>query len=99
MAAKNGANGHKSTNGNGKPGVVADVSAQLPGSTKAYVEGDRGIRVPVREIALSGGEPPLRVYDTSGPRGYEVRAGLPRLRESWIHGRGDVEETPPSYRP
>ena len=41
----------------------------------------------MREIALSGGEPPLRVYDTSGPRGRDVREGLPSVREAWI-GRG-----------
>jgi phosphomethylpyrimidine synthase len=48
--------------------------------------------VPVREIALSGGEPPLRVYDTSGPEGFDVREGLPGVRAEWIRER-DVEET------
>ena len=38
----------------------------------------------MREIALSGGEPPLRVYDTSGPQGFDVREGLPPLRPAWI---------------
>jgi len=57
------------------------------------------LRVPVREITLGGGEPPFPVYDTSGPQGLDVRAGLPRLREPWIRGRGDVAETAPSYRP
>jgi phosphomethylpyrimidine synthase len=52
-----------------------------------YLEGPRGVRVPVREIALSGGEPPLRVYDTSGPQGDDVRQGLPPLRRSWIRAR------------
>ena len=46
-------------------------------STKVYVEGPRGVRVPMREIALSGGEPPLRVYDATGPQGHDVRQGLP----------------------
>ncbi len=59
----------------------------FPGSTKIYLEGSRGIRVPMREIALSGGEPPLRVYDSSGPQGHDPRAGLPTVRESWIHER------------
>ena len=59
----------------------------FPNSTKVYLEGPHGVRVPVREIALSGGEPPLRVYDTSGPEGFEVRAGLPALREPWIRAR------------
>jgi len=34
----------------------------FPNSTKVYLEGSRGIRVPMREIALSEGERPLRVY-------------------------------------
>jgi phosphomethylpyrimidine synthase len=63
----------------------------FPNSTKVYLEGTRGIRVPLREIALSGGEPPLRVYDSSGPQGHEVRVGLPSVRDSWIR-EGDVEE-------
>ena len=33
----------------------------------------------MREISLSGGEPPLRVYDTSGPQGFDVREGLPSI--------------------
>jgi len=69
----------------------ADLRSAFPGSRKVYVEG-RGVRVPMREIALSGGEPPLRVYDTSGPLGGDVRDGLPRLREPWIRARGDVGE-------
>ncbi len=64
----------------------------FPNSTKVYVEGPHGIRVPMREIALSGGEPPLRVYDTSGPQKVDVRDGLPKLRADWIRSRGDVED-------
>ncbi len=56
----------------------------FPASRKVYLEGPRGIRVPMREIALTGGEPPLRVYDTSGPHGSDVRHGLPGIRQSWI---------------
>jgi phosphomethylpyrimidine synthase len=59
---------------------------------------DRGVRVPVREIALSGGEAPLRVYDTSGPQGHDPRGGLPRLREPWIKSRPGVREVDRSYR-
>src|SRR5690242_6638767 len=65
----------------------------FPNSTKVYLEGTRSIRVPVREIALSGGEAPLQVYDTSGPQGFDVRRGLPPLRRAWILSR-DVEEAP-----
>ena len=56
----------------------------FPGSRKVHVDGPRGIRVPMREIVLSGGEPPLRVYDPSGPQGLDVRAGLPALRQAWV---------------
>jgi phosphomethylpyrimidine synthase len=70
---------------------AGDYGESFPNSRKVYVEGRHGVRVPLREIMLSGGEPSLRVYDTSGPRGSDVRAGLPKLREPWILGRGDVE--------
>ena len=63
----------------------------FPNSRKVYVEGPRGIRVPMREITLSGGEPPLRVYDTSGPEGHDVREGLPGVRAEWIRER-EVEK-------
>jgi phosphomethylpyrimidine synthase len=72
--------------------------AAFPGSRKVYVDGP-GLRVPMREIALSGGEPPLRVYDTSGPQGHDVREGLPPLRRDWILARGGLEEGPRHYRP
>jgi phosphomethylpyrimidine synthase len=65
-----------------------------PASRKVYVEGPGDVRVPVREVTLSGGEPPLQLYDTSGPQGRDPREGLPRTREAWIRGRGDVEEVP-----
>jgi phosphomethylpyrimidine synthase len=70
-----------------------DYGEAFPNSTKTYVEGPQGIRVPTREIALSGGEPPLRVYDTSGPLGHQVQDGLPPLRDVWIRQR-DVQPIP-----
>ncbi len=69
-----------------------------PNSRQVLVDGDR-VRVPMREITLSGGEPPLRVYDTSGPRGGDVRRGLPPLREAWITARGGVEARPDAAAP
>jgi phosphomethylpyrimidine synthase len=66
---------------------TGSFSDSFPNSTKVYVDGPLGVRVPMREIALSGGEPPLRVYDTSGPQGIDVREGLPALREEWIARR------------
>src|SRR6478735_10056291 len=62
----------------------------FPNATKIYVSGLYGIRVPMREIALAGGEPPLRVYDSSGPQGHGALEGLPGVREAWITAR-DVE--------
>jgi phosphomethylpyrimidine synthase len=59
----------------------------FPNSTKVYLEGSRDIRVPMREIALSGGEPPLRVYDTSGPGVRDVVEGLRSVRGAWIGER------------
>src|SRR3989454_1109820 len=67
---------------------------------KIYLTGSRpDIRVPMREIALSGGTPPLRLYDTSGPytdpdAQIDLKRGLPPMRLPWILGRGDVEELP-----
>jgi hypothetical protein len=55
--------------------TASSFSDAFPNSRKVTIEGGRGIRVPVREIVLSGGEPPLRVYDTSGPQGTDVRRG------------------------
>ena len=64
----------------------------LPGSKKVYVSG-----VPFRQVDLSGGEPPVRLYDTSGPytddkADINIEKGLPALRREWILARGDVEE-------
>ncbi len=74
-----------------EPLSAADFATAFPNSRKVFVEGRHGVRVPMREITLSGGEPPLRVYDTSGPQGVDVRAGLAKLRREWVLGRGDVE--------
>ncbi|MFG6136539.1 phosphomethylpyrimidine synthase ThiC [Halomonas sp. B23F22_10] len=87
--------------------VDAAAVAPLPGSRKVFVEGSRpDIRVPFREIGLSptrtSGEgpdeqnPPLLVYDTSGPytdpeAAIDLRRGLPELRRGWIEARGDTE--------
>ena len=63
----------------------------FPNSEKVYVQGVGGVRVPFRRVTLSGGAPPVHLYDTSGPQGCDVRKGLPPLRRPWIEGRGDVE--------
>ncbi|MCC6989024.1 MAG: phosphomethylpyrimidine synthase ThiC, partial [Acidobacteria bacterium] len=56
-------------------------------SSVATASGLVPLRVPMREVRLSGDEPPLRLYDTSGPRVTDVRAGLPRLRDPWVAAR------------
>ncbi|MCZ8514027.1 phosphomethylpyrimidine synthase ThiC [Paenibacillus filicis] len=85
--------------------TIPDVSS-FPGSKKVYVQGSReDLKVPMREITLtptvsSDGEqmnPPVRVYDSSGPYTdaeyvTDIRHGLPLNRRPWILERGDVEE-------
>src|SRR5213083_1745585 len=71
---------------------VDDAAIQpLPNSRKVYV-GE--LRVPLREITQSGGNPPIMVYDTSGPytdpeARIDIRKGLAALREPWISTRND----------
>ena len=105
---------------NANPKFIAATAAvddaaivPLPRSRKVYVTGSRpDLRVPMREIAQSdtpsafGAEsnPPLSVYDTSGPytdpqAKIDIRSGLAPLRAGWIDERGDTEELPgPSSR-
>ncbi|WP_247232845.1 phosphomethylpyrimidine synthase ThiC [Telluribacter sp. SYSU D00476] len=79
----------------------------FPGSEKIYVQGKlHDIQVAMRKIQVgdtlhkfSGKvekNSPVYVYDTSGPytdphTTIDVRKGLPKLRESWILDRNDVE--------
>jgi phosphomethylpyrimidine synthase len=69
----------------------------LPGSKKLMAPFGNNIGVPFREVALSGGEAPVRLYDTSGPYTDDsveinIDRGLRGLRRDWILARGDVEE-------
>jgi phosphomethylpyrimidine synthase len=76
---------------------MIDFASAYPNSRKVYEERPVALtrdaaesivlRVPVREVALSGGEPSIRLYDTSGPQGHDVREGLPKLRAPWIAAR------------
>jgi phosphomethylpyrimidine synthase len=77
------------------------TTGPFPASRKLAVQGRLypQISVKMREIDLSpaAGEPPVRVYDTSGPYSdpaaeIDIRKGLPPLRRPWILARGDVEE-------
>jgi phosphomethylpyrimidine synthase len=73
---------------------VDDAAIQpLPASRKVYVG---PLRVPMREITQTGGNPSIFVYDTSGPYTdpavkIDIRKGLAALREPWILQRGDVQ--------
>jgi phosphomethylpyrimidine synthase len=79
---------------------IGVTTGAIRGSRKIHVAvpSDPSIRVAMREIMLdpSCSEPPLRVYDTSGPytdtnAHIDIMAGLPSLRRNWIESRGDVE--------
>jgi phosphomethylpyrimidine synthase len=76
------------------------MSQVRPAIRKVYITGSRpDLRVPMREVWLSGGEPPVRLYDTGGPytdpaASVDLKQGLPPLRRPWILERGDVEELP-----
>ncbi len=80
---------------------IGVTTGPIRGSRKVYVDSPRDARVKVamREIELepSSGEPPVKVYDTSGPysdanASIDINKGLPQLRRDWIMERGDVEE-------
>src|SRR6185312_13535871 len=71
---------------------LAITRGALPGSKKLMLNG-----VPFREVALAGGEAPLRLYDTSGPytdetASIDIEKGLGARRGKWVLARGDVEE-------
>ncbi|MDM7965303.1 phosphomethylpyrimidine synthase ThiC [Blastomonas fulva] len=77
---------------------IGVTTGPIRGSRKVHVatKSGSGIRVAMREIDLAGGEPSVRVYDTSGPytdadAHIDISAGLPELRRDWIWNRGDVE--------
>ncbi|KTT75487.1 phosphomethylpyrimidine synthase ThiC [Sphingomonas endophytica] len=83
---------------------MADIPARTEiGVTTGPIRGSRKIHVGPLNVAMraidldpSSGEPPLNVYDTSGPytdpaAWIDIGAGLPALRRDWIMARGDVE--------
>ena len=85
--------------GEARPGREAGqptvTTGPIRGSRKIHVG---PLKVAMRAIDLepSSGEPPLNVYDTSGPYSdpaarIDIMAGLPELRRGWIEARGDVE--------
>jgi len=69
------------------------------GGVKVYVQGQLypEIRVPFREVAVhpSANEPPVTLYDSSGPYtdpdvAIDIRKGLPKVKSSWQLDRGDI---------
>ncbi|MBB6504800.1 phosphomethylpyrimidine synthase [Sphingomonas endophytica] len=83
---------------------MADVPARTEiGVTTGPIRGSRKVHVGPLNVAMraidldpSSGEPPLNVYDTSGPytdptARIDIMAGLAPRRREWIIGRGDVE--------
>src|SRR5437588_7101534 len=85
----------------------SELKTVLPNSRRIYIDGRQPrVHVPFREIDQNPTRnfkneleenPPVRVYDTSGPYGdpaiaTDVREGLAGMRRDWIVSRGDVEE-------
>jgi phosphomethylpyrimidine synthase len=75
---------------------IGVTTGAIRGSKKIHVG---PLKVAMREIYLepSSGEPPVRVYDSSGPYTddkvlIDISQGLAELRSGWIKARGDVED-------
>ncbi len=85
--------------------LSAEVTRPFPASRKIHVTGSRpDLRIPLREIELSPTatadgmrtNPPLPVYDTSGPytdsgARIDLVAGLAPIRAPWLDERADTE--------
>jgi phosphomethylpyrimidine synthase len=78
------------------------TTGALPASRKIHISGAvfPDLRVPMREISLhpTAAEPPLLVYDSSGPytdtaANIDISRGAPRLRASWIAARKDTQSS------
>ncbi|MCE0521829.1 MAG: hypothetical protein LV480_02840, partial [Methylacidiphilales bacterium] len=89
-----------------KSKILRDATKPFPNSRKVHVETARpDVRAAMREIDQAPTRdfqgqltqnPPLRVYDTSGPYTdpavkIDIREGLKPLRAEWIAQRGDTE--------
>ncbi|MEO5494500.1 MAG: phosphomethylpyrimidine synthase ThiC, partial [Sphingomonas sp.] len=74
---------------------IGVTTGPIRGSRKIHV-GPLGVKMRAIVLEPGCGEPPLNVYDTSGPytdpaAKIDIQAGLPNLRRAWIEARGDVE--------
>ncbi|MFC5346090.1 phosphomethylpyrimidine synthase ThiC [Brevundimonas staleyi] len=74
-------------------------TGEREGSRKVYVSGELypDIRVPFREVAVhpSANEPPVTIYDSSGPYTdptvtIDIKKGLPHVKSRWQLDRGDI---------
>ena len=86
------------------PVIGTIPTGERPGSRKVYAKGVMfpDLRVPFREVAVhpSAGEPPVTIYDPSGPYTdpnavIDINKGLARPRDAWVLARGDVEACEP----
>ena len=77
------------------------TTGPIAGSRRIFAQPDAApdLKVPLREVVLdaSSGEPPVPLYDPSGPytdpdATIDVEKGLPRPRAAWVRERGGVEE-------
>jgi phosphomethylpyrimidine synthase len=77
------------------------TTGPVTGSRKVYAtpEAAPDLKVPLREVVLdaSSGEPPVPIYDPSGPYSdpdvtIDVEKGLPRTRTAWVRERGGLAE-------
>ncbi len=85
-----------------------EVTRPFAASKKIYVQGSRpDLRVPMREVALTptrindGGEenPPIYIYDTSGPytdpaAQIDLRRACPRCASAWIRSATTPSSSP-----
>jgi phosphomethylpyrimidine synthase len=72
------------------------TTGPIRGSRKIHV-GSLNVAMRAVDLEPSSGEPPVVLYDTSGPytdpgQRIDIMAGLAELRAQWIRDRGDVEE-------
>ena len=47
--------------------ILDKIAFHHPWRAARFAQADASDGVPFREVPLSGGEPPVRLYDTSGP--------------------------------
>jgi phosphomethylpyrimidine synthase len=91
-----------------QPKPAAVTTGPVIGTRKIYSSppGRPDMAVPFREIDLhpTAGEPPFRIYDTSGPftdpaERIDLTAGLKPLRAPWLAARGLATVAPRAVRP